>query len=99
MSWALTLFFAFAFYFFTSFLSYLIFYQVWDRKFTPHIRNLREYQEQIREDIKWSIINIIAETPLVAALKMAYPYYSKVEYSWNITYLFPIYLILHVMYD
>jgi lathosterol oxidase len=59
----------------------------------------REYQEQKLFDIKWSLINIIGQTPLVTLIKMCYPYYSKVQYNWNITYMFPAYLLLHIAYD
>lgn len=30
---------------------------------------------------------------------MCYPYYSKVQYNWNITYMLPVYLLLHIVYD
>lgn len=45
------------------------------------------------------MVNIIGQTPLVTLVKMCYPYFSKVQYDWNISYLFPVYIILHIMYD
>ena len=45
------------------------------------------------------MLNILGQAPLVTVIKMAYPYYSKIQYDWNITYLFPIYFCFHLLYD
>ena len=44
-------------------------------------------------------MNILGQTPLVNLIKIGYPYFSKVQYSFNITPLFPLYLLIHVIYD
>jgi hypothetical protein len=60
---------------------------------------MKGYDEKIWYDMKWSLLNIMGQTPLITLIKMMYPYYSKVQYDWNITMMFPIYLILHIIYD
>lgn len=95
----LTLMFAIIFYLTVSSISYLVLYKLGRNKFTPKMEEYREYKEQKLFDIKWSLINIVGQTPLVSFIKMAYPYYSKVQYDWNLAYLFPVYLLFHVAYD
>lgn len=60
---------------------------------------MREEKEQIGFDIKWSVLNIAGQTPLITAIKMCYPYFSKVQYNWSLTYMFPIYFMFHLAYD
>ena len=95
----LTIFFGIVLYFGGSSLAYLIMWRKYKSIFTPYREQLVEYEEQKLFDIKWSIINILGQSPLVTLIKMAYPYYSKVQYSWDITYAFPLYLVFHFVYD
>ena len=67
-----------ALYFAVSGLSYLVLFVWGGRKFTPRRKELIYDHEQYWFDIKWSLINIVGQVPLVVAIKMGYPYFSKI---------------------
>ena len=95
----ITLVFGFFFYFVVTSASYFFFFVKYKQRFTPLREQLLEYQEQRAFDIKWSIINILGQTPIVTLIKVSYPYLSKVQYNWNLTYMFPLYFLFHLVYD
>lgn len=49
--------------------------------------------------MKWSALNIIGETPLVNLVKLGYPYFSKIQYSYSFEPVFILYFLFHVLYD
>jgi len=86
-------------YFTSSGISYLVLY-VWRKeKYVPRRKELMYDRENYWFDIKWSLLNILGQVPLITLIKMGYPYFSKVQYSWNITPVFWLYLALHIIYD
>ena len=86
-------------YFLVTGLSYLVLF-VWGRhKFTPRRQELIYDREQYWFDIKWSLVNIVGQVPLVVLIKMGYPYFSKVEYEFNWRPAMLLYIFLHVVYD
>jgi hypothetical protein len=81
-SCVVTLGFAILLYSVVSFLWYCVLY-VWGRgKFTPRREELRVEREEYLHDMKWSLLNILGQVPLVSLIKLAYPYYSKVQYDF-----------------
>lgn len=96
---AVTIMFALLYYFVVSTLLYLI-YNIWyKKKFTPRQEELRYEPETFYHDIKWSVLNILGQAPLVSLIKLGYPYYSKIQYEFHFTPIVLLYLFFHIVYD
>ena len=84
-------------YFTLTLSSYYYFFRSNKNKYLPNFKG----DLLIRHDIFLSLINLICETFLVAAIRVSYPRYSLLYYDINeygIPYLF-LSIILHVLYD
>ena len=95
----MTLTFARPFYLIASLLMHFAYYHWFKSTFAPDRERLRYERETFWFDIKWSMLNIIGQTPLVSLIKMGYPYYSKVQYEFVVAPSTIFYLLFHVCYD
>lgn len=80
-----------------STLSYIYFFKLKKERFLPKYNG----ENLIWNDIKWSIINIVGESFLVAALRMTLPRYSLVYYQvsdYGVAYLI-LSIFLHMLFD
>jgi Delta7-sterol 5-desaturase len=90
---------AIPFYLFMSSMMYLVYFRLFKNTFSPRYKELRFQKEPFWHDLKWSLLNIVGQTPLISLVRMGYPYYSKVQYEWSFTPMTVFYLIFHVCYD
>jgi hypothetical protein len=94
----MTLVFAIPFYFVMASLMHLVYFHWFKDYFCPLRMKLRYEKETFYHDIKWSVLNILGQTPLIAIIKMGYPY-SKVQYEFSFGLTTIVYLLFHVCYD
>lgn len=94
----MTIMFAVPFYFLAASVMHLVYFHWFKNYFTPLRMKLRYEKETFYYDIKWSILNIIGQAPLVSLIKMGYPY-SKIQYEFSFSIATVGYLVFHICYD